>query len=85
MPACWMGASVFSQEAEVSPSVAQEAEVAPPVGKTSSFQKKETRKLALDYLLYLPDEYEEKKHWPLLVFLHGSGERGDDLNLVKVH
>ena len=23
--------------------------------------------------------------WPLLIFLHGSGERGDDLNTVKVH
>ena len=23
--------------------------------------------------------------WPLLLFLHGAGERGDDLELVKVH
>ena len=39
----------------------------------------------LDYLLYLPADYAAKESWPLLVFLHGAGERGDDLNLVKKH
>lgn len=41
----------------------------------------------LSYLLYLPDDYqtETTKKFPLLVFLHGSGERGDDLSKVKVH
>lgn len=39
----------------------------------------------LGYLLYLPKDYEQKESWPLLVFLHGSGERGDDLELVKKH
>jgi len=39
----------------------------------------------LGYLLYLPQDYEQKEAWPLLVFLHGSGERGDDLELVKKH
>ena len=39
----------------------------------------------LDYLLYLPNDYDEKESWPLLMFLHGSGERGDDLELVKKH
>lgn len=39
----------------------------------------------LDYLLYLPEGYEEKESWPLVVFLHGAGERGDDLQLVKKH
>ncbi len=39
-----------------------------------------------DYLLYLPEDYgntEEK--WPLVLFLHGAGERGDDLDRVAVH
>jgi predicted peptidase len=27
----------------------------------------------------------KKKDWPLVVFLHGAGERGDDLEKVKVH
>ncbi|MEX1028252.1 MAG: prolyl oligopeptidase family serine peptidase [Candidatus Paceibacterota bacterium] len=42
-------------------------------------------KVEMGYLLYLPKDYEEQESWPLLLFLHGSGERGDDLELVKVH
>jgi predicted peptidase len=38
------------------------------------------------YLLHLPKGAKENdKKWPLLVFLHGSGERGDNLNRVKAH
>jgi len=37
------------------------------------------------YLLYLPDGYLKEEKYPLLVFLHGAGERGDDLELVKIH
>jgi len=41
----------------------------------------------VNYLLYLPDGYKTDtlKKWPLLMFLHGSGERGNDLEKVKVH
>ena len=39
-----------------------------------------------DCLVFLPDDYEVRDtSWPLLLFLHGSGERGDDLLLVKTH
>lgn len=42
--------------------------------------------MELDYLLYLPDGYESSdEEYPLILFLHGSGERGDSVNLVKVH
>lgn len=41
--------------------------------------------VALSYLLYLPRDYEKQDKWPLLLFLHGSGERGDDIERVKVH
>lgn len=37
------------------------------------------------YLLYLPEDHSERSDWPLIVFLHGSGERGDDLTLVEKH
>lgn len=39
------------------------------------------------YLLALPQGYasDRDKKWPLLVFLHGAGERGDDLELLKKH
>ena len=36
-----------------------------------------------NYLLYLPDDYSGKERWPLLVFLHGAGNRGSDLRQVK--
>jgi predicted esterase len=38
-------------------------------------------------LVQLPKDYEADpaKKWPLLLFLHGSGERGSDLERVKVH
>ena len=41
--------------------------------------------VSVDYLIYLPTDYEKKDSWPLLLFLHGAGERGDDLELVKKH
>lgn len=44
-----------------------------------------TVQVQMSYLLYLPKDYEQKESWPLLMFLHGSGERGDDLELVKKH
>ncbi len=39
------------------------------------------------FLLYLPKGYDKTdgKKWPLIVFLHGSGERGDDIEKVKLH
>ena len=39
------------------------------------------------YLLYLPDGYEndKEKDYPFILFLHGAGERGDDLSRVKAH
>ena len=39
------------------------------------------------YLLHIPknDELKVDGKLPLIVFLHGAGERGDSINLVKVH
>ena len=41
----------------------------------------------LKYLFYLPKDYYNAKKiaWPLILFLHGMGERGNDLELVKIH
>jgi len=51
------------------------------------FETEIEKKVSLNYLLYLPGEYDEKPDfkWPLLLFLHGMGERGDNLELVKKH
>jgi predicted peptidase len=42
-------------------------------------------KVTMEYLLYLPKDYPAKESWPLLLFLHGAGERGNDLERVTVH
>lgn len=46
-----------------------------------------TQEVALKYWLYLPKGYAEDtaKTWPLMLFLHGAGERGEDLEKVKKH
>lgn len=46
-----------------------------------------TIKEELEYLLFLPEDYNKQKDkaWPMILFLHGRGESGDDLNKVKVH
>jgi predicted peptidase len=51
-----------------------------------AFEKQVTLSLSLKYLLYLPPGYEKgDKRWPLVVFLHGRGEVGEDLQKVKIH
>lgn len=61
------------------------AQVSAEPGEEKTFEMKVNQKL--NYLLHLPKGYadDEAKKWPLLVFLHGAGERGEDLEKVKVH
>jgi predicted peptidase len=51
-----------------------------------SFSTKVTREVTVRYLLALPEGYtKDGPAQPLMVFLHGAGERGSDLELVKRH
>lgn len=52
-----------------------------------SFETRIAKTVRLNYLLHLPVDYgqDATKRWPLILFLHGAGERGDDLELVKKH
>jgi predicted peptidase len=55
-------------------------------GKQQAKQYEKDGTVRLHYLLYLPEDYgKDDKAWPLLMFLHGAGESGSDLNKVKVH
>ena len=58
-----------------------------PKQNVGSFKGNIIKEVSSEYLLYLPDGFDAspEKKWPLLVFLHGSGERGHDLEKVKVH
>jgi len=49
--------------------------------------KKFTATLPADYLLFLTKGYESRgtNRWPLILFLHGSGERGADVWRATIH
>ncbi len=58
----------------------------PSVQKAMHFQAPVQILAKLDYLLFLPEGYENSsKEWPLMLFLHGAGESGSDLSKVKTH
>ncbi|HZK82535.1 MAG TPA: prolyl oligopeptidase family serine peptidase [Humisphaera sp.] len=76
--------SEFSSGAKVCADAPAEAK--PEPGQhPETFQKEITIKL--DYLLSIPTDYnkEATKKWPLILFLHGSGERGSNIDKVKQH
>jgi len=51
-----------------------------------TFETTVTKKVSLQYLLCIPEDYAKAKDpWPLVLFLHGAGERGSDIEKVKVH
>jgi predicted peptidase len=51
-----------------------------------SFQATIQKNVSLEYLLYLPIDYQNSdQRCPLVLFLHGIGERGADLELLKLH
>lgn len=49
------------------------------------FETEIVERVRLPYLAYTPEDYGRGTHYPLLLFLHGKGERGDDLELLKKH
>jgi predicted peptidase len=50
------------------------------------FARTVTKEIRMNYLLYLPKDYDKTdKTWPLILFLHGAGERGDNIEKVKAH
>lgn len=65
------------------PAVAQQ----PGTQESKFLDRQYVKNIKLNYLLYLPAEYEKDtaKRWPLMLFLHGSGESGSDVEKVKVH
>lgn len=48
-----------------------------------SFKIEKDIKSTLNYLVYLPESYDESRKWPLILSLHGSGERGNNIESVK--
>lgn len=65
--------------------MAVRASEAPPAGRQQPARLDRPLRVEMNYLLYLPPEYDQQEKWPLLLFLHGGGERGDDIEQVKFH
>jgi predicted peptidase len=59
-----------------------------PIDRASDIHEGEpTPADTLRYLIHLPDDYDDDpaRRWPLVLFLHGAGERGVDLDLAALH
>ncbi len=54
------------------------------IKKTKIFSDPQNFTFNLGYYIYLPDNYSKVK-LPLVLFLHGAGERGEDLGLIETH
>jgi predicted peptidase len=49
-----------------------------------SFSTVLRRRETLQYIVSLPRQYiESSQRWPVILYLHGAGDRGDNLDLVK--
>jgi len=80
------GAMAVLAALALAPRLAAQAPAAEP-GRQAARTFEKHIDIKLDYLLFLPQDYakDEGKKWPLIFFLHGAGERGSDVNKVKVH
>ncbi len=39
----------------------------------------------LRYKIAYPEKFDKNKKYPVLFFMHGAGERGDDMDLLNIH
>lgn len=56
-----------------------------PIVQAKQMQAPAVVEVHYKYLVYVPGGPAPAQGWPLVLFLHGAGERGSDLDLVKVH
>ncbi|PHS18386.1 MAG: phospholipase [Blastopirellula sp.] len=62
------------------------AEPGKQVAQTLTYQDADGKEQSISYWLYLPKDHKaDGKKMPLMLFLHGAGERGDDLEKVAKH
>lgn len=80
----WLGPSLLLAAVTLAAAQAPDPDL---MQTRQKFQTQLTKQAELGYLLYLPPGYDAKaaKQWPLILFLHGAGERGTNLAQVSVH
>jgi len=69
------------------PAAAGDRKGAPPAAQVEGQVAHPAPSGGYPYLLHIPQGYNDdpEARWPVIVFLHGSGERGTDIEKVKVH
>ncbi len=55
------------------------------MNKAFVFNSKLKPSISMNYLVALPESHNKEDRLPMIVFLHGAGERGNDVEKVKVH
>jgi predicted peptidase len=81
------GAAGLASFAALPDSAAARSKPSEPELRRVSYQSALTQ-AERDYLVYLPRGFTSQKAWPVILFLHGDGERGDgkaDLDYVLCH
>ena len=84
MNSVWM--SIFAASCVLCLGMARVRADDKPKQTAQTFEKPVTIIVKLNYLLYLPPKYDKgDEKWPLVIFLHGAGETGKNLEMVKKH
>jgi predicted peptidase len=80
-------ASLFAVLLASCTTTTHQSSIAKPKQTAQMLDKKTSKATKAKYLLFLPDDYDGKSanRWPLILFLHGIGERGSDPWKVKAH
>ncbi len=87
MPKLILALFLLLAGALISPVMKASEAPAPIPTLEARYTHKRSQRHDLPYLITLPEGYSKsaRKKWPLLVFLHGAGERGNQLKLVTMH
>jgi len=68
----------------VSVRAAGESNSAPSRQLMHTLQRDVSHKVKMQYLVFLPKDYEKStEKWPLILYLHGGSVRGDDISRIK--
>ncbi len=59
------------------------AQISTSGATAKSFRMEISKEVRFQYLLYLPAQYAREGKWPLILYLHGSAQRGERIELVE--
>lgn len=71
-------AKTRQQTGQMQPGTTQPADEAVRYAAGFLMRSVEAGEQKLPYCVYVPPEYDPQRPWPVILFLHGSGERGTD-------